>query len=77
MKLGDPKVNRWGNGQPFDYRAGFRGDEMMYNSENGIWHTGYAGPAALPVPARVLQLQPAAHRRRRAARHEDHRAHSR
>jgi len=45
MKLGDPKVNRWGNGQPFDYRAGFRGDEMMYNSENGIWNTGYAGPS--------------------------------
>lgn len=45
MKLGDPKVHRWGNGQPFDYRAGFRGDEMMYNSENGIWRTGYAGPA--------------------------------
>jgi hypothetical protein len=45
MTLGDPKVHRWGNGQPFDYRAGFRGDEMMYNSENGIWRTGYAGPA--------------------------------
>jgi len=45
MKFGDPKVNRWGNGQPFDYRAGFRGDEMMYNSENGIWGTGYAGPS--------------------------------
>jgi len=45
MTLGDPKVNRWGNGQPFDYRAGFRGDEMMYNSENGIWNTGYAAPS--------------------------------
>jgi hypothetical protein len=46
MTLGDPKVHRWGNGQPFDYRAGFRGDEMIYNSENGIWRTGYAGPAS-------------------------------
>ena len=45
MKLGDPKINRWGSGQPFDYRAGFRGDEMMYNSENGIWRTGYSAPA--------------------------------
>jgi len=45
MTLGDPKVNRWGNGHPFDYRAGFRGDEMMYNSENGIWRTGYSGPS--------------------------------
>jgi len=45
MTLGDPKVNRWGNGQPFDYRAGLHGDEMMYDSENGIWRTGYAGPA--------------------------------
>jgi len=44
MIFGDPKVNRWGNGRPFDFRAGFRGDEMMYNSENGIWGTGYAGP---------------------------------
>jgi len=43
MKLGDPKVDRWGNGQPFDFRAGLRGDEMMYNSENGIWSTGYCG----------------------------------
>jgi len=41
MTLGDPKVDRWGNGQPFDYRAGLRGDEMMYNSENGVWNTGY------------------------------------
>jgi len=41
MKLGDPKVNRWGSGQPFDYRAGLRGDEPMYNSENGVWNTGY------------------------------------
>jgi len=45
MTLGDPKVNRWGNGRPFDFRAGMRGDEMMYNSENGIWNTGYSGPA--------------------------------
>jgi len=43
MTLGDPKVNRWGGGQPFDYRAGFRGDEPIYNSENGIWNTGYCG----------------------------------
>jgi len=45
MTLGDPKVHRWGNGQPFDFRAGLRGDEMMYNSENGVWRTGYSAPA--------------------------------
>jgi len=45
MTLGDPSVNRWGNGKPFDYRAGCRGDEMMYNSENGIWQ-GYSAPSA-------------------------------
>jgi hypothetical protein len=32
-----PEEHRWGNGQPFDYRAGFRGDEPMYNSEHGIY----------------------------------------
>lgn len=41
MKLADPKTHRWADGRPFDYRAGYRGDEMMYNSENGIW-TGYS-----------------------------------
>ncbi|MHB0937129.1 MAG: discoidin domain-containing protein [Armatimonadota bacterium] len=45
MTLGDAQVNRWGTGQPFDFRAGFRGDEMIYNSENSIWRTGYAGPS--------------------------------
>jgi len=45
MTPGDPKINRWGNGQPFDYRAGFRGDELMYNSENGVWNTGYCALA--------------------------------
>lgn len=45
MHLGDLKVNRWGNGDPFDYRAGFRGDELMHNSENGVWNTGYSAPA--------------------------------
>ena len=44
MTLGDPKVHRWGNGQPFDYRAGLRGDELMYNSENGIW-LWYSAPS--------------------------------
>jgi len=43
MTLGDPKVNHWGNGRPFDYRAGLRGDEMMYTSENGVWWSGYCG----------------------------------
>jgi len=45
MTLGDRQVNRWGNGEPFDYRAGFRGDEMIYNSENGVWRTGYSARA--------------------------------
>ena len=44
MTLGDPEIHRWGNGEAFDYRAGFRGDEMMYNSENGIWQ-GYSAPS--------------------------------
>jgi hypothetical protein len=44
MKLADPKTHHWANGQPFDYRAGLRGDELMYNSENGIW-TGYSAPS--------------------------------
>jgi hypothetical protein len=44
MKLADPKTHRWANGQPFDFRAGLRGDEMMYNSENGVWR-GYSAPA--------------------------------
>ena len=44
MTLADPATHRWGNGQPFDYRAGFRGDELMYNSEHGIWQ-GYAAPS--------------------------------
>ena len=44
MKLADPETHRWGNGKPFDYRAGFRGDEFMYNSENGIWQ-GYSAPS--------------------------------
>jgi len=43
MTLGDAKINRWDNGQPFDFRAGLHGDELMYNSENGIWNTGYRG----------------------------------
>ena len=46
MILGDPRANRWGSGQPFDYRAGLRGDELMYNSENGFWSSGYSAPAA-------------------------------
>lgn len=41
----DPKTHRWGNGQPFDFRAGLRGDELMYNSENGVY-LGYSAPAA-------------------------------
>jgi len=44
MKLADPETHRWSNGKPFDYRAGFRGDEFMYNSENGIWQ-GYSAPS--------------------------------
>jgi len=28
-------VTTWGNGEPLDFRAGFDGDEMMYNSEEG------------------------------------------
>jgi len=45
MKLADPKTHRWANGQPFDFRAGLRGDELMFNSENGVWR-GYG--AATP-----------------------------
>jgi len=41
---GDPKLNRWADGRPFDYRAGLDGDELMYNSENGIW-AGYSATA--------------------------------
>ena len=44
MHSADPATHRWGNGRPLDYRAGFRGDEMMYNSENGVWQ-GYSAPA--------------------------------
>ena len=44
MKLADPETHRWGSGKPFDYRVGFRGDEFMYNSENGIWQ-GYSAPS--------------------------------
>jgi len=49
MIHGDPKVNRWADGRPFDFRAGFRGDEMMYNSENGA----YVGQSA-PAPYQFL-----------------------
>jgi len=44
MHSADPAMHRWGNGRPFDYRAGFRGDELMHNSENGIWQ-GYSAPS--------------------------------
>ena len=44
MVRGDPKVNRWSDGRPFDYRAGFDGDELMYNSENGAY-VGYCATA--------------------------------
>lgn len=44
MVLADPAIHHWNDGRPFDYRAGFDGDEHMYNSENGIY-IGYSATA--------------------------------
>lgn len=46
MKLGDPKVNRWPNGKPFTYTAGFDGDERLYDNETCLYDRNYSGPAA-------------------------------
>jgi hypothetical protein len=45
MKLGDPKVNRWPNGKPFAFEAGFDGDERSYNNETCVYDRNYSGPA--------------------------------
>jgi hypothetical protein len=45
MKRGDPKVNRWQNGKPFDFRAGFDGDERLYNNETCVYDRQYSAPA--------------------------------
>ena len=41
----DPKVNRWGDGRPFDFRAGSGGDERSYNNETCVYDRNYSGPA--------------------------------
>ncbi len=42
MKLGDPKVNRWANGKPFTFEAGFDGDEQAYSNETCIYDRQYS-----------------------------------
>jgi hypothetical protein len=45
MKFGDPKVNRFANGKPFNFQAGFDGDERAYNNETCVYDRNYIGPA--------------------------------
>jgi len=45
MKLGNPKVNRWKTGKPFNFAAGFDGDERSYNNETCVYDRNYSGPA--------------------------------
>jgi len=45
MVHGDPKINRWGDGRPFRYTAGFDGDEHIYTNEISIYDRNYSGPS--------------------------------
>lgn len=46
MLHGEPEVNRWGDGRPFRYTAGFDGDEHLYNNETCIYDRNYSAPSA-------------------------------
>jgi hypothetical protein len=41
----DPKVNRWADGRPFRFEAGFDGDERLYNNETCLYDRQYSAPA--------------------------------
>jgi hypothetical protein len=40
-----PEEHRWNDGRPFDFRAGFDGDERLYNNETCVYDRQYSAPS--------------------------------
>jgi hypothetical protein len=62
----DKSKHRWANGKPFNFQAGFDGDERSYNNEDCVYDRNYNGPA--PYQFLYAMFSYSCCRRRRANR---------